>query len=1031
MAEHVDVPVPTETDEDGDEDAVPDLPSEEEAEVQEFRRWLRQRAPGRPRNRGATPRRSPRRRLREDDEDDAYDQNRTNAGPPPEWDGVQRAFEDYLIRARIWLSTTRAKPRTRGPLLLKALKDTPFQDFKYLAKDPQWLQSEQNADTLLDKMNSPEFYGDDQEEHLLASLARVTYHLKRQRNETARQFLAKWEAAERKVTEHRVELPSIYRGFLLINALALTDAEIKTLLNFTQGSIEPKAIRTWLRKHETKLQVSHLGLDPPRKGVSNTASSSTTTSAVHVLDEDEADDNEDPEITEMEAMLTDLAYDQGELATGEVGPFEESEAAEILAVMIKERRKTYTQSAQLKKDKELGRGYKQHGKGGNRDGPLRAGNYRLSITELKQRTKCRRCGRLGHWQRECPLPPNTKEQPAHFLEVNFDESDDVMFCNFLSKAEDEDPETSQDTYATTIDYEDATERTSEQDRVGPECSFEPTGYVGVQSGETPVPARVYMDLPCWDVLYGEVTFVRDEACATLDTGCQRTAVGAETLKKMRVHWPQELKWFKQNEVNRFRSVNGLSQTEYNAVIPCGIGKKGCYMKPAVFAGDQSKHAPFLVSLQFLLHCDAVISLARGNLELRLLKCNTTIPLHIGPSGALRLPMNRFDPVMIDSLRKAEVNLEDRRGKEFELLNLAQVSSGDQPTSHPGEPLRPESHGRRQQATATIHGDRGTSSPTLASSDGALSLCHPADHVLGLQLGPRGAGDEHGQPDRGRGHPDPLPQGPEICALRPNWTTASEHEMGETASSSNPMTTRPGGPPPPTNAGCRPRSTRTARSTRSEHEMTESEATESEPSAWTQPRRQEAPPSPATTTSRSTSRRNRNSYEDTESEMSYSVINEESVTNEETENMPLIIRPAVTDTSQQRSIWARVGENMLQEYPSCRCGKRAALEVSGTQTNPNRLFFKCAYSLDQSQEKCGFFQWCRNQALMDQRWEHARRQARRSLVGDPTNQQLLTAMMQNACHHPCKTKSGTNAFVKRLTCLNCQLLLSNERRDHNK
>ena len=84
-------------------------------------------------------------------------------------------------------------------------------------------------------------------------------------------------------------------------------------------------------------------------------------------------------------------------------------------------------------------------------------------------------------------------------------------------------------------------------------------------------------------------------------------------------------------------------------------------------------------------------------------------------------MNRLDPVMIDSLRKAEVNLEDRRGKEFELLNLAQVSPSDRPTSHPCEPLRSESHGRCQQATAAIHGDRGTSSPTLAGSDGALPL----------------------------------------------------------------------------------------------------------------------------------------------------------------------------------------------------------------------------------------------------------------------------------------------------------------------
>ena len=85
-------------------------------------------------------------------------------------------------------------------------------------------------------MNKPEFYGDDQEnKHLLAALSKVTYHLKCQKNETARQFLAKWESAERQVREHNVELPAIYRGFLLINALSLTDQEIKTLLTFTQG----------------------------------------------------------------------------------------------------------------------------------------------------------------------------------------------------------------------------------------------------------------------------------------------------------------------------------------------------------------------------------------------------------------------------------------------------------------------------------------------------------------------------------------------------------------------------------------------------------------------------------------------------------------------------------------------------------------------------------------------------------------------------------------------------------------------------
>ena len=203
-------------------------------------------------------------------------------------------------------------------------------------------QDTNNAETLLAKMNKTEYYGDDQEEHLLAALSRITYHLKRQKNETARQFLAKWESAERKVRERNVELPAIYRGFLLINALALSDNEIKTLLTFTQGSIEPSAIRTWLRKHETKLQASHLGTDTGNR--SSKATSSTAASAVHHLDSGEHQDSEDPEIAEMEALLTDLTEIPANPEEDELGTFDEDEAAEILAVMLKEKKKTYTSS---------------------------------------------------------------------------------------------------------------------------------------------------------------------------------------------------------------------------------------------------------------------------------------------------------------------------------------------------------------------------------------------------------------------------------------------------------------------------------------------------------------------------------------------------------------------------------------------------------------------------------------------------------------------------------------------------------------
>ncbi|CAE7519971.1 unnamed protein product [Symbiodinium sp. CCMP2456] len=425
-------------------DDLPPVPDDEEGlgseeaeaeayrdEYEDFRRWLRQRDRG-----GGRYERRPRTRTtrREDeDEEDGPDDFWTNAGPPPSWDGVQCPFEDYLIRARIWISTTKARARTRGPLLLKALSETPFQDFKHLAKDPAWLADQGNAETLLKKMDSPEYYGDDQEEHLLASLARVTYHLKRQKNETARQFLGRWEAAERKVQEHKVALPSLYRGFLMINALGLTDGEIKMLLTFTHGSIEPKDIKTWLRKHETKLQAGQLGNETTAKGKSSTAA---VHSVEHTADGSAELSEGEEELETMEAMLADLADEEDTGA--DPGVFEEEEAAEILAMMIKEKKKTYTQSAQIKKDKELGRGYRQGGRQfghHDRSGPIRPGTYKLSIAELKQRTRCKRCNKVGHWHKECtnpPAPGHTRDpKETHLLEIDLEHYDDALFCHHL------------------------------------------------------------------------------------------------------------------------------------------------------------------------------------------------------------------------------------------------------------------------------------------------------------------------------------------------------------------------------------------------------------------------------------------------------------------------------------------------------------------------------------------------------------------------------------------------------------------------
>ena len=357
----------------------------EMAAFRRFQRYLQQE------QEAPSPRRQARRR-RDEDEEEEDGEGRGQAGPPPSWDG-QTAFEDYYIKAKLWLATTKARGKARGPLLLKSLSSTPFETFKHLAKDIGWLNDARGAERLLEEMNKPEFYGDDQQEHMLTALSRITYHMKRGKNESWREFFSRWDVALRRVHDHKISLPEEYEGFLMINGLQLTEMETKNMLNFTHGCIRPRSIKEWLRKNETKLSASELGADKKK-----TNTNYHTEIEAHALEE-EGEPTEswnDPEIEELELYINDL-LDPEETAEDDI--LEENEAAEILNTIL-QKKKTYTQSLKSKKEKELSRGYgfsKGGGKGKSFSWP-RSGQYRVSgnmtIEEIKRRTRCRTAKKL-------------------------------------------------------------------------------------------------------------------------------------------------------------------------------------------------------------------------------------------------------------------------------------------------------------------------------------------------------------------------------------------------------------------------------------------------------------------------------------------------------------------------------------------------------------------------------------------------------------------------------------------------------------
>ena len=67
--------------------------------------------------------------------------------------------------------------------------------------------------------------------------------------------------------------------------------------------------------------------------------------------------------------------------------FEEADVAEVMAVSWKEKRQELNKlqkSRRFKAATDLRR------------------SFRVEVEELKKRTKCHRCHRVGHWSRECP-----------------------------------------------------------------------------------------------------------------------------------------------------------------------------------------------------------------------------------------------------------------------------------------------------------------------------------------------------------------------------------------------------------------------------------------------------------------------------------------------------------------------------------------------------------------------------------------------------------------------------------------------------
>lgn len=181
--------------------------------------------------------------------------------------------------------------------------------------------------------------------------------------------------------------------------------------------------------------------------------------------------------------------------------FLETEVAEVLASTWKEKRAELSRLQKTRKftaAKDVKR------------------SFRIEVEELKKRTKCHRCGRLGHWSRECRAPRNDSKSSGATASASAPagaalvESSQIEFVAYVSSS------------MTLLQRARALrqERQVPEDGHSEQCGLSQS--VGVP--------EVVQSMP------DEVLLVSSPGFGVLDSGCGKTIVGSETLRSFEKLW---------------------------------------------------------------------------------------------------------------------------------------------------------------------------------------------------------------------------------------------------------------------------------------------------------------------------------------------------------------------------------------------------------------------------------------------------------------------------------------------------------------
>ena len=303
--------------------------------------------------------------------------------PPPSCDGNDPASElvMYEKNVKLWEFETEVDPKKRGVRLLRNLSGIARSVADTLEFDE--IACTKGTENLLKALK--DHFAPHLEVSLPRAFERAIYGSPRTSKESIQEYIIRCERAFHMLQKEGVTLPDTAIGYVIYRQAALTENQELRFGAWSRGKYDQKTVVSCLRKLDKVVMES--------KGKSSTA----------FLQEDgEGDSGEEFFPTSQEGYEDSDA--ENVIYMEEDDPnriYDEAEAQLALA--------TYQEVRKSLNAKQKARQYYGSGKRGpSGKASFTRQRKKITVEELKLRTRCGRCGLIGHWAAECGNPPDAR-----------------------------------------------------------------------------------------------------------------------------------------------------------------------------------------------------------------------------------------------------------------------------------------------------------------------------------------------------------------------------------------------------------------------------------------------------------------------------------------------------------------------------------------------------------------------------------------------------------------------------------------------